>query len=62
MMPVHHFTDHRSELLEKQPKKFFALAFVPAQPLDVVMEDGAGSATFEAAAYSTRTFRAMDAL
>jgi hypothetical protein len=41
--------DHGSEPLEQQSENGLALALGPAQPLRFVMEDGAGSAAFEAA-------------
>ena len=44
MMSIRHVSDHRSEPLEQQPKNSLALALGPAQPLGVVMEDGAGGA------------------
>ena len=46
---VRRVSDHRSELLEQQPKNFLALGFGPAQALGGVMEDGAGGAAVEAA-------------
>jgi hypothetical protein len=39
MISVHHFSNHRSELLEQQPKNGLALGFGPTQALGVVMED-----------------------
>ena len=49
MIFVHRHFDHRSELVEQQPKNFFPLGLVPAETLSVVVEDGAGGAAFEAA-------------
>lgn len=49
MISVHLFSDHCSELVEQQPENGLALAFGPAEPLGVVVKDGAGGAAFEAA-------------
>jgi len=40
VMAIRRVSDHRSELLEQQPKNGLALAFGPAEALGTVMEDG----------------------
>ena len=47
MTAVRRVSDHRSELLEQQPKNVLALAFGPVPVLGVVVEDGAGGAAAE---------------
>ena len=49
MRAIRRFSDHLPKLSEQQPKNGLALALGPAQPLGVVMEDGAGGAALEAA-------------
>ena len=49
MTAIRRLSEHRSELLEEQPENGLALALGPAQALSVVVEDGTGGATFEAA-------------
>jgi len=46
---VRRVSDHRSELLEQQPKNVMALAYGPVPVLGVVVKDGAGGAALEAA-------------
>ena len=50
MIFVHGISDDCSELVEQQPENGMALAYGPAKTLGVVVEDGAGGATIEAAA------------
>ena len=50
MISFRRASDYLSKLLEQQSENGLALAAVPTQALGVVVEDGAGGATLEAAA------------
>jgi hypothetical protein len=49
-MAIRRVSDHRSELLEQQPKNGLALAFGPAQALGTIMEDDGAMRRFPSVA------------